>query len=90
MFEGAAPGVTERISYDIPTFDLDGALLTYVAGWRAHVSLYPVPAGVAAAFADELAPYRSGAGTLRFPLHVPLPADLIGRMLAFRAAEIAG
>lgn len=41
----AAPGVTETISYRMPTFLLDGRPLVHLAGWKKHVALYPLPAG---------------------------------------------
>jgi uncharacterized protein YdhG (YjbR/CyaY superfamily) len=86
----AAPGVSERISYGIPTFDLAEKYLVYIAGWTKHVSIYPVTAGVEAALGDELAPYRKGKGTLQFPLGQPLPTSLIRRVVEARRRERAG
>jgi len=66
----AAPGITERISYRVPTFDLDGRYLLYIAytaAFKAHVSVYPVTAGMVARCGKEIAPYRAGKGTLRSP-----------------------
>ena len=40
-----APEAEERISYQIACFELNGKNLIYFAGWKKHVSLYPVPAG---------------------------------------------
>ena len=74
-----APGAAERISYQIPTLTLDGRSLVHFAGWKRHVSLYPGPEGDAD-LDRALAPYRSGRGTLRFPLSDPMPLDLIGRI----------
>ena len=66
--KAAAPGITERISYRIPTFDLDGRYLLYIAAFKEHVSVYPVTSGMVARYAKAIAPYRAGKGTLRFPL----------------------
>jgi hypothetical protein len=76
----SAPGAAEKISYGIPTVTLDGKTLIYFAGWKRHLSVYPVPA------ADpdlerELAPYRAARSTLRFPLGKPVPLDLIARVV---------
>ena len=77
----AAPGTQEAISYGIPTLTLDGRYLIYFAGWKHHISVYPIPAGDDALQRD-LAPYVAAKGTLRFPLEEPLPLELIGRATA--------
>ncbi|MBL1073756.1 DUF1801 domain-containing protein [Nocardia sp. 2] len=82
----AVPDGTEDISYQIPTIRVDGRAVVYLAGWKQHVSVYPVPAGDAA-FEEAIAPYRAGRGTLKFPLHKPIPYELIGRMAALLAEQ---
>ena len=76
----AAPGTEETISYGIPTITLDGRYLIYFAGWKRHISVYPIPEGDAALWRD-LAPYKHGRGTLRFPLNKPIPYELIQRVV---------
>lgn len=88
LIRAAAPQATETISYAIPTFDLNGRHLVHFAGHKEHVGFYPVPSAMEA-FQEELAPYRSGKGSARFPLGQPLPADLIRRIVEFRVAETA-
>lgn len=82
----SAPGATETISYAIPTFDLDGHHLVHFAGYAKHIGFYPTGSGIEA-FGDELKPYRSGKGSVQFPLGQPLPADLIRRIVEFRVEE---
>ena len=82
----AVPGAGEKISYKIPAITLEGRYVVYFAGWKHHVSLYPVPAGDAA-FQDEIAPFRVSTGTVHFPLDKPIPYDLIGRMAGYLATE---
>ena len=77
----AIPEADETISYRIPTFVLGGRALVYFAGWKHYVSVYPIP-DADAALERELAPYRAGKGTLRFPLDEPVPRDLIQRVVA--------
>ena len=77
----AIPGATEAISYGIPTYLSDGRRLLYFAGWKRHVSIYPVPP-TDAALGREIAPYRAEKSTLKFPLAKPIPYDLIGRVAA--------
>lgn len=83
----AAPDMTERISYGIPTFELDGKYVLYMAGYKSHVSIYPVTAGMMAKYGKDLTPYRSGAGTLRFDLDEKLPLGLIAKLAKLRVQE---
>ena len=85
----AVPGAGETISYEIPTLTLDGRSLVYFAGWKRHVSVYPVPAGDDA-FEAAIAPYRSGRGTLRFPLAEAIPYDLVTELARLLAADRPG
>lgn len=87
---GAAPGITERISYRIPTFELDGRYLLYIAAFKEHVSVYPVTAGMMAAHGKAIAPYRAGKGTLRFPLDAPIPIALVATLAKVRVQERRG
>jgi uncharacterized protein YdhG (YjbR/CyaY superfamily) len=81
----ALPDAEERISYQIPTFAVDGQYVIYIAGWKNHVSIYPIPDGDEALDAD-LAPYRSGQGTIKLPLKQPVPWDLVDRAIAAQVA----
>lgn len=90
LVKATAPRATETISYGIPTFNLNGRYLVYLAGWKKHISLYPVTGGVAREFRDEIEPYRTGKGTLQFPLAQPLPKGLIRRIVKFRVSEVSG
>lgn len=83
----AAPGITERISYRIPTFDLDGKYLLYLAGFQNHVSVYPVTAEMVQRYGKSIAPYRSGRGTLRFPLDEDVPVALVAKLAKLRVQE---
>ena len=86
----AAPGTDEAISYGIPTFKHEGRYVVYFSGWKQHLSVYPVPPGDEA-LTKAMAPYRSGAGTLRFPYAKPVPLDLIRRVTeALMAQRLAG
>ena len=76
----ALPDAEERISYQIPTFAIDGQYVIYVAGWKSHVSIYPIPDGDEALNAD-LKPYLSGRSTLKLPLNRPIPWDLVDRAI---------
>lgn len=85
----AAPDVEETISYKIPTFNLNGKYLIYFAAYKKHIALYPAPIGNEA-FQEEIAAYASGKGTLQFPLHKPIPFNLIRKIVKYRARENLG
>lgn len=80
------PGAEEAISYQIPTFRMDGGYVVYFAGWKDHVSLYPIP-DADAELENELAPYKAGKGTLRFPLSEQMPHGLIERVVDLLARQ---
>jgi len=82
----AAPEAGEKISYNMPTFTLNGTYLVYFAGWKNHIAFYGAPRGNPE-FKEDLSPYESGAGTLQFPYDKPIPHDLVTRIVRFRAAE---
>jgi uncharacterized protein YdhG (YjbR/CyaY superfamily) len=81
-----APEATERIAYGMPAFELGGPLV-YFAAFQGHIGFYALPSGTAA-FRAELEPYRSGKGSVQFPLDEPLPVDLIRRIVRFRVEEM--
>jgi uncharacterized protein YdhG (YjbR/CyaY superfamily) len=81
----AAPQATERISYGIPTFFLNGNLVHFAA-FKKHMGFYPTPSGIAA-FQQELSPYKWSKGAVQFPMHKRLPLDLVSRMVKFRVIE---
>lgn len=84
--KAAAPGAEERISYQMPTFVLNGYLV-YFAAWKNHIGFYPASSGVQEAFKAELSRYASAKGSVRFPLHEPLPLELISKIVQFRVSE---
>ena len=89
LIRASAPDATETISYAIPTFDFNGHHLVHFAGYEKHVGFYPTGSGVEA-FKQELKPYKSGKGSVQFPLGQPLPTDLIRRIVELRVAENTG
>jgi len=84
--KAAAPDAGETISYNIPTFTLNGKYLIYFAGWKNHISLYPIPIGTDA-FNKQVSKYVEGKGTLQFPIDKPLPMKLIARIDKLKVAE---
>jgi uncharacterized protein YdhG (YjbR/CyaY superfamily) len=81
-----APEAIETISYNMPTFNLNGSYLVYFAAWKNHIALYPTSPALEAAL-PELPGYVTGKGTIQFPLSQPLPLPLIRKIVAFRVKE---
>jgi uncharacterized protein YdhG (YjbR/CyaY superfamily) len=84
----AVPKAEETLSYQIPTYKLNGVPVLYFAGWKAHYSLYPASDALVAAFTQELAPYERSKGTIKFPLAEPVPERLIERIARFRVEQL--
>ncbi|MCA9733077.1 MAG: DUF1801 domain-containing protein [Deferribacteres bacterium] len=80
-----APEAKEKISYQIPTFTLNGNLVHF-AGYKTHIGFYPAPSGIEK-FDKEVADYKTGKGTLQFPLDKSIPYKLIKRIVKFRISE---
>ena len=84
--EEAAPGAQQTIKYGMPTFMLMGRNLVHYAAFKNHIGLYPTPSGTEE-FKEEIAGYKSGKGSIQFPLDKPIPYDLIRRIVEFRVQE---
>lgn len=81
----AAPGAEEAIKYAIPTFVLNGNLVHFAA-FKNHIGFYATPTG-SEAFKKELSVYKTGKGSVQFPLNKPMPLELITKMVKFRVVE---
>ncbi len=85
IIKEAAPDASEKISYQMPTFFLNGNLVHFAA-FKSHIGFYPVPSGIEK-FQDELSQYKGGKGSVQFPLEETIPYDLIRKITLFRVEE---
>lgn len=77
------PEAEETISYNMPTYKLNGSYVVYFAGWKKHVSMYPFSSEMEASM-EEASTYKtSGKGTIQFPINQPLPLPFIRKIVAF-------
>src|SRR5690554_2063548 len=81
----AAPEAIEKISYQMPTFYLEGNLVHFAA-FKSHIGFYPTPSGITS-FEDELTPYKRSKGSIIFTLSEPIPYNLIEKIVKFRVKE---
>jgi uncharacterized protein YdhG (YjbR/CyaY superfamily) len=82
----AAPRAEEKISYQMPTFTLNGKNLAHFAAFKKHIGFYPTPRGIAA-FKDDLAAYKGAKGSVQFPVDQPIPYALIRKIVKYRVEE---
>jgi len=82
-----APEAEETISYAIPTFKLNDKALVHFAGFKNHIGFYALPTGHEA-FAKEFSVYKTGKGSVQFPLDQELPLELIAKVVKFRIQEV--
>lgn len=81
-----APEAIESISYGMPAYKTNGKPLVYFAGYKNHIGFYATPTGHAQ-FAEELSKYKTGKGSVQFPINQTMPLDLIQRIVEFRVNE---
>lgn len=85
IIQKAAPKAEEAIKYQIPTFTLQGNLISFAA-YKHHIGIYPTPKGTPE-FQQELSNYKAEKHTLKLPLEKPLPLKLIRDTVKFRLEE---
>ena len=81
----AAPKAEEAISYGMPAFKQEGALV-YFAAFKEHLGFFPMPSSIKA-FAKELSKYKMGKGSVQFPFDQPIPLTLVSKITKYRIAE---
>jgi len=81
----AAPEASEKISYQMPTFYLNGNLVHFAA-FKQHIGFYPAPTGIEA-FAQDLSKFKGSKGAVQSPPDKPLPLELIARIVKYRVNE---
>jgi uncharacterized protein YdhG (YjbR/CyaY superfamily) len=87
QIKGAVPEATETISYQMPTFKLDGRFLVSYAAFKNHCSLFPASEKVLEACGEEIEPHLSGKGTIRFTTDKPLSSALVKKIMKARTEE---
>ncbi|HVG42369.1 MAG TPA: DUF1801 domain-containing protein [Chitinophagaceae bacterium] len=81
-----AVNAEERMSYGMPSYKIYGKPLVYFAAFKNHIGFYATPSGHAA-FAEKLAKYKQGKGSVQFPIKEPIPLDLIKKITDYRLKE---
>jgi uncharacterized protein YdhG (YjbR/CyaY superfamily) len=88
VIKASAPGAEELISYGMPGYKFYGQRLVYFSAWKKHIGFYGASSAVGT-FKKELSPYKMLKGTIQFPFDQPIPLELIGKIVKFRAKEVS-
>jgi len=81
----AAPEAEETIKYAMPTY-VQGGNLVHFAAYKNHIGFYATPTGHTT-FEKELSQYKSGKGSVQFPIDQAIPLDLVKEIVRFRVQE---
>lgn len=76
---------TEKISWRMPTFYLNGNLVHF-AGFKNHIGFFPGAEGIEK-FKDKFSGYTYSKGGVQFKYKDPLPKELIQDIVMFRIKE---
>jgi uncharacterized protein YdhG (YjbR/CyaY superfamily) len=85
LIRECSPDISEKLSWGMPTFVLNGNLVHFAAG-KNHIGFYPAPSGVEY-FISKSSGYKHSKGAVQLPNNQPLPLDLIREVVMFRVKE---
>ncbi|UEG49670.1 DUF1801 domain-containing protein [Ferruginibacter lapsinanis] len=85
IIKKAAPNAEELISYKMPAYKLHGVLV-YFAAYKNHIGLYATPTAHSQ-FKKELSAYKTGKGSVQFPLDKPMPYSLITKIVKYKVQQ---
>lgn len=81
------PDAEQCISYTMPGFRVRGKMIAGFAAFKNHLSYFPHSGSVLPALGDEVAPYVTSNGALRFPVDTPLPKALVTKLIRVRMSQ---
>lgn len=81
------PEAEQGISYGLPAFKVRGKTIAGFAAFKNHLSYLPHSGSVFPELKDELEGYSISSGALRFSTGEPLPAPLVGKLIAVRLRQ---
>jgi uncharacterized protein YdhG (YjbR/CyaY superfamily) len=86
-----APDATETLSYNMPTFIVDGHRLMHVSAWKEHLAIYPLPPAedLDADAGAALEAHSSGASTLKLLYREEFPTLLVDAVVRAHLARVA-
>lgn len=85
VIKAEIPEATETISWSMPSFRYHGIVAQFMLH-KNHIGFYPFPSGIEL-FLQESSHYKTGKGSIQFPLYEPIPYDLVRKVIQFRVEE---
>ena len=85
---GVVPGAEQCISYGMPAFKVQGKTVAGFAAFKNHLSYLPHSGSVLATLPDDVAPYETSKGSLKFAINNPLPKRLVKKLVNTRMEEL--
>lgn len=78
----AVPEVTEKISWQMPTFCKNGIVIQFAA-FQKHIGVYPGPDAIVA-FKEQISQFKSTKGGFQLPVNKDLPLELFRKVVLYR------
>jgi uncharacterized protein YdhG (YjbR/CyaY superfamily) len=82
------PGAEQCISYGMPAFKVQGKTVAGFAAFKNHLSYLPHSGSVLVTLPDDVAPYETSKGSLKFAINNPLPNRLVKKLIHTRMEEL--
>lgn len=83
LIKKLVPGATERVFYQMPSFELSGVILLSYDGFKEHSSIFPGPEAIKL-LEKDLAKLKTSKGAIQFDKDKLPPAALIKKIVHAR------
>jgi uncharacterized protein YdhG (YjbR/CyaY superfamily) len=82
------PEAEQCIAYGAPAFKVNGKAVAGFAAFKDHLTYLPHSGSVLATLQDDVAPYETSKGSLKFAVDKPLPKRLVKKLVSARMREL--
>lgn len=82
-----APGASEGLTWGQPAYSWRGVILFTISGHRDHANIVFTPTTLQAHLGD-LGGHTTGQGSIQLPYDLPIPTELLARMIEYRIREL--
>ena len=82
------PEAEQCISYGMRAFKVKGKTVAGFAAFKNHLSYLPHSGSVLAMLPDDVVPYETSKGSLKFAIDKPPPKRLVKKLITARMREL--